>query len=691
MSIDHLKRFPSLWLLALALLAPLAGLGQINVQRYDIWLNFDDLKNAELKGRTDVHFRRHNAAPALQLTLESYEVKAVRLKGKDTKFTRNDSLIVVPLPPPADRNAAFDTFTVTVEYAGKPAKPSWFGGVYFSDSVVYNLGVSIEGPVHSHGKAWFPCVDEFPDKARFRFWVTAPKGMSAICNGSLQKRETLPDGRERWHWTLRDEISPYLASFAVGTYTEIKDQWQSKGGPVPISIWVPPAFAAKAKQSFAKLKTTLTGFEQRFGPYRWERVGYVGVPMKGGAMEHATNIAYPLAALDGTDRMDRLWAHELAHSWFGNLVTCARPAEMWLNEGFARWAEAVYAEIHGGPEAYRKAIHELQFKVMEQTAIKDGGFFPVGEVPGNLTYGSTVYDKGALVVHNLRGWLGDSVFFAGLKLYMNKYGFDLSNNTLIQQTFAEASVMPMEPFFNTWVKGAGFPHFACDSMTVRKTGGSWTASLAMRQRLYHSSQPMFETRLPVWIMGADPKHVFKTLVDAPGAGQAVELQVPFEPKGVIVDPELIYTDAVLDRLCRVGTGDTVDFDQKGNCRLQMTRADAPRQLQIRYSYVQSDLTRQLPVRNVGERYWSVDGALGPNDQFQFIIMVDPGSLYAPNVRDELQQKAGELSTVLYFRPRKGGAWREIQRYPGFNAGMRMVFPDMAGTEAGDYAIAVTPN
>lgn len=679
------------WMLGWLLVAvATAGNAQINVLRYDIRLDVPDLKARQLVGRTDVHFRRHGSTAQLALTLQGYDIEQVRLGGQPVKFQRRDSLLLIPLPPPANFQAPFDTHTVRIDYRGTPAPPAWFGGVYFSDSFAYNLGVHIEGPSHSHGKAWFPCVDEFHDKAQFRFWISPPAGMAAVCNGSLQKREALAQGRERWHWTLRNDIPPYLASFAIGSYTEIRDEWKSaNSGTIPISIWVPPALVEKARLSFARLKGTLAGFEQRFGPYRWERVGYVGVPMKGGAMEHATNIAYPLSAIDGTDRMERLWAHELAHSWFGNLVTTSVAAEMWLNEGFARWAEALHAEIHFGPEAYRDVIRGIQGKVFEYAATRDGGHFPVGRVPAHATYGSTVYDKGALIVHSLRGWLGDEAFFATLRQYLQNFSFDVGNNMLFIQTISQAGGLPGEVFANTWIHTPGYVHFACDSLGVReRVEGGWRATLAIRQRLWHSSMPAFDLQVPVWLVGSTADQLHRAEVNPSGSGMDHDIDLPFEPKGVLLDPEEHYADASLDRLLRLNAGDTASDERFGRYRFRLTEASGQRLLQLRAHYIQPDLTRQLPIRQVGSRYWSVDGYLAPGDRYEYIFMVDLGDLFEAGVRNELERESAQLETVLFFRPRRGGRWVEVFRQPGFQSGIRLVFPQMKGTQAGDYAIGV---
>ena len=123
---------------------------------------------------------------------------------------------------------------------------------------------------------------------------------------------------------IRLPIPSYLASVAVGEYLVYKDTFQGLSSILPIEIYVPPTYLPLVEETFRFLKPVLRNFENKFGAYSWERVGYIGVPFNKGAMEHACNIAYPLFAINGNDMYMLLYAHELAHSWFGNLITAPR-------------------------------------------------------------------------------------------------------------------------------------------------------------------------------------------------------------------------------------------------------------------------------------------------------------------------------------------------------------------------------
>src|SRR5690606_25300090 len=139
-----------------------------------------------------------------------------------------------------------------------------------------------------------------------------------------------------------------------------------------------------------------------------------------------------------TTEDESLWAHELAHSWFGNLVTCASPAEMWLNEGFARYAETIFYEgIYGDEAALEYNRSTLQTAVFQVN--RNGARTPVGRAPTHSVYSSTVYDKGAAVIHTLRNHIGSEAFFDGVKRYMDRYKFGNATAADLRKCLEEAS------------------------------------------------------------------------------------------------------------------------------------------------------------------------------------------------------------------------------------------------------------
>jgi len=257
-------------------------------------------------------------------------------------------------------------------------------------------------------------------------------------------------------------------------------------GKIPIQIFVPPYDTSHAKASFINLKSILGVFESRFGPYLWERVGYVGVPFNNGAMEHSTNIAYPIYAIDGGLSNESLYAHELSHQWFGDLATCSTELDMWINEGWASYCESIYKEGLYGMAAYKNNVRDNHLNVIQTSHIVDSGYRAVYGIPSQYTYSTTVYDKGADMVHTLRNYMGDNLFFSSVRALLNAYKFKDISTIQMRDFLSTHSGVDLADFFNAWIFSPGFPHFSIDSMKVTSLTPQVKARIWVRQRLNHA-------------------------------------------------------------------------------------------------------------------------------------------------------------------------------------------------------------
>ncbi|MBK7286707.1 MAG: hypothetical protein IPI95_06145 [Flavobacteriales bacterium] len=251
------------------------------------------------------------------------QVDSVMMNGTPLTFTHPGEVLLVDLQNP---HGPEDTLTLTVSYQGNPVTDaSGFGGFYTLSNYQYDLGVAFDAVPHSYGRAWFPCFDNFVERCSFDFVVHTNENRSVFANGALVEMTDLGGGERISHWRIEEPIPSYLASVAAGNYTALLDTFPSvSGADIPVVLAALPGDTAQVRGSFAHLKNAFDTYERWFGPYRWNRVGYVLT--SAGAMEHATNICYPDFAADGTLGNEDLIAHELSHHWFGNLITCARPS-----------------------------------------------------------------------------------------------------------------------------------------------------------------------------------------------------------------------------------------------------------------------------------------------------------------------------------------------------------------------------
>lgn len=425
----------------------------VDIIHYNLDLNFQNLLSKKITGKASLKATpRFPNISKITLDLQGLKVDSIKVDNSSISYTTTDSTIHLIL---SKEYYQTDTFLIEVYYGGSPIKDSRLGGFYYSGNYAFNMGVGMGSNPPNFGRCWFPCNDNFTDRATYEFHVTTDSGFMAVCSGVQEPATQNSNGSITWNWRLAQTIPTYLANVAVSKYVLINSSHMGLLREIPIVLAVAPADTAKAKASFFRLNQAINCFEERFGPYLFDRVGYVGVPFNAGAMEHACNISYPLYAVDGSSNYETLMAHELAHSWFGNLVTTRTASDMWLNEGWASYCEALFLECAYGKNAYDEKISSELFEYLRWAHVRDGGFLPVSGVPLDQTYGTHVYTKGGMMVHTLRNMMGDSAFFKACKEYLKALKFRDVNSFNLMDYFSGYSSLNLIDFFNTWIYDPG--------------------------------------------------------------------------------------------------------------------------------------------------------------------------------------------------------------------------------------------
>ncbi len=378
-----------------------------------------------------------------------------------------------------------DSIKITVYYQGEPEKDLSWGGWYWSGDYAYQLGVGFDALPHNFGRIWFPCFDNFIERSTFKYIITTEADKKAYCGGLLESETDNGDGTKTWIWNCVQSIPSYLASVAVSTYTSYTDTYVGIERDIPIEIAVKPEDLSDLAGSFINLQGALSAFENHYGAYSWDRVGYSVVPFSGGAMEHAMNIAYPLFAVNGTITWEKLFAHELSHHWWGDLVTTSTPQEMWLNEGWAVFSEHLFTEALYGEIAYMEAVKANAVDVLHYAAARDGNnYFAISGVPETYTYGATTYNKGAAVVHTLRGYMGDELFFSCVTSFLNSHKYQPITAAILRDYLSDCSGIDLTNFFNDWVYQPGSLAFELDDIGVAE---GVLRSICLEQKKSHST------------------------------------------------------------------------------------------------------------------------------------------------------------------------------------------------------------
>lgn len=559
-----------------------------------------------------------------------------------------------------------DTVELTVHYRGDPViDGSGWGGFYTSGPVVYNLGVAFESVPHSFGRAWFPCFDNFVERSTYELIVRTSGGRHAWCGGVRLSEVDLGGGVLESHWLLDRPIPSYLASVAASTYIAVQDTLVGLGGvPCPVDLVAQPSDTNALKASFTHLPDAFAAFEWWFGAHRWPRVGYCLTPQ--GAMEHATNIAYPVSIANGSLTFEPTMAHELAHHWFGDQVTCARAEEMYLNEGFAEYLSHLFLEHVYGRERYLATVKENHHEVVWRSHLLDEGWWALADMPQDHTYGEITYNKGAAVLHTLRGYLGDTLFRQGLTSFLDQYAFMAATSEDLRDHVTAVTGVDLTDFFADWIFQPGWAAFEVDSFSVNMTplpGGFHQTDVHIEQKQRGPAQPYHNVPMTL------------TLVDALGVRWTHPTPVMLGPGTTTVGtaPPFIPVQALLNVDDRIGMAVTSEEDtlsasgiytfDLADLRFTLTSIASPTPVRIEEYWVAADTyTDAANLYKVSpDRWWRIHMDLPPGTVMTGRIVYD-GRTSTNNGIDTglMQDTAGtafiEDSLVLLHRPNAHFPW-----------------------------------
>ncbi|MBL7882470.1 MAG: T9SS type A sorting domain-containing protein, partial [Bacteroidia bacterium] len=634
----------------------------IDVLNYTINLTITDFTTNIITGNTEVKFTpKLNGVSVLNLDLLKLTVDSIKLNTSHLTYSYNDTLLSVNLPMAYN---VTDTVSVSVYYHGTPqGDASGWGGFYFQSGYAYNLGVGFAANPHVYGRVWFPCFDNFVERSTYEFNITTNNGKVAYCNGYLANDTTDGSGNRTRKWILNEEIPTYLASVAVAGYTHVNRSYNGMNGTIPIMLTALPADTTNMKNSFTNLNSALSTFENRFGPYMWNRVGFCLVPFNSGAMEHATNIAYPRATANGSLQYQTLMAHELSHHWFGDLATCRTAEDMWLNEGWARYCEYIFTEGLSGYNAYLNAVRVTHEKNLQFNIVKEGNL-SLANIPHQYTYGDHVYDKGADVAHTMRGYMGDSLFFYSVTNYLAQNNYTDVSSSDFMNSLTVSSGIDMSDFFNDWVFNPGWCHFSIDSFKVVQQTSTHEVTVYVKQKL--TSAPNYYTNVPLNItFKAADLTEYKAGIVMSGQQASFVINVPFHPAFVAVNMDEKISHAVAPEIKIIKNSGANNFpNAKMNINVLAISDSAFVRVEHNYTAPDSIKTAYVPFRISPNHYWKVDGVLPTNFYAKATISYDgrTSAFSGNNWLDNLLNIVTEDSLILVYRQNTADDWREYPYY-----------------------------
>jgi aminopeptidase N len=413
--------------------------------------------------------------------------------------------------------------SVTVYYHGSPPRGVGFGsfvkGLHAGVPIIYTLSEPF-----SAGD-WWPCKNDLSDKIdSIDIFVASPIPFRTASNGMLIS-ETIQGNHRICHWKHRYPIAAYLIGVAVTNYQSYSDYVPREGEPLQVLNYIYPEDSAFAHTQLAQVIPIMQLYESLFTPYPFEAERYGHAQWnQGGGMEHQT------MTFLAKDFGFELISHELAHSWFGNKITCASWHEIWLNEGFATYCDAISLE-HLGPEWW--PVWKKQ-AIAQVTKFPDGSVYVEDTTSVARIFDSRLsYFKGALILHSLRWVMGDSAFFSALHNYITDpsliYGY--AHVSDLKRHMEAAYGHDLTWYFDDWFYGEGNPSYTVNYS--QEAGG--TMQLSIKQIQSHPSVDFFQMPVPLKFFGGGKDTLL--VFDNTYSGQIFTANPGFTVDSIQIDPE----------------------------------------------------------------------------------------------------------------------------------------------------------
>ena len=617
----------------------------VDVLDYDIWLDLG--QDAPFRGDATltVKLLRPCATIALQLlgTVDSAEVDGVRIANP----------VLAALP--TQGIAAGRAFTIRIWYKGRGFVESGeWGGFHFDRYISYNLGVGFGTDPHSLGRAVFPCRDNFHDKATYTLRLKTKAGWSAECGGELQQRTVDDDGCEHSVWRIAQQTPTYLVSVSQSDFTRIYDSIPSLHGTYPLTLGYRNRDSVLVRDAFAQLDSVVPQFERCFGPYRWGRIGYIATPK--GSMEHVNNIALATGFMTSIEeRAQSTIAHELGHAWFGNLVTCQTSADMWINEGGASFTSEVAMEAVKGRAASDDYYQRNLDRVLRTTHVTDNGYRPLSPMPHAYTYGSTTYDKGWMVWHSLRGYVGEERFYNALRLLMERCAYGNIDSYRLRDSLSAYTGVDLTDFFDFHVFGTGFMDYY---VTINNTDGgacnTRDVNFTVRQQPVGSAVGMRSAKVPITFFSATGDTA-KIWLQYEGDSMDAVYTLPFMATHCVLDYDNELSDAATLGEAALPGGGVI---QRLNPAHMVLRSDSEAKVYVEHHWGTPYGGMPYGAQRMANRYWMLRGVWGKEAAVQGKFHYIRGNYLSGYLDLGFYDNNTSIdSLALLYRPVSDSAWR----------------------------------
>ena len=425
---------------------------------------------------------------------DNMEISSVKINNGQVDFRRKKNRIFIPFT-----SVSLDTFAVEIVYSGTPQRGGFDGFVFGSvngNSLVYNISEP------NFASTWFPCDDDPSDKALLDIKITNDSNFVSVSNGKLIDVKT-ESSRKTYQYKTVYPISTFLIALYSAPYKTFSDTYVSisKQDTMQINYYVLPEHFDDAKIDFAGHVDYVQTLSNIFGEYPFiqEKYGVAEFLWNYGAMENQTITGVGYNFISGNNFFEDTYVHELAHHWWGNSVSPKTWNDIWLNEGFATYSEALYAEAEDGKEALKSKMLSKYSNYFRGTLY----------APKDL-FGETVYDKGAWVLHMLRYEIGDSNFFNTLRKYYDTYQYSNASVEDFIEVCENITNKDLSKFFDQWVYNGTENIFCTYKIESEGSKSGEVITLYINQKTM--DYPEFHFNLEIQIFFDDGTSEIKTIV-----------------------------------------------------------------------------------------------------------------------------------------------------------------------------------
>lgn len=518
----------------------------------------------------------------LVLDAKNFDIKSIRIlkSTENLKFEYPDSVkLVIQL---GKKYTLKDTLKLQIEYTAKPAERKNISGsaAITSSQGLFFINHDNSNPNKpqqiwtqgetSYSSCWFPTIDSPNERCTQDISITVEDKFATLSNGILKTSKKNANGTRTDNWVMDQPHAPYLFMMAIGEFAVVKEKWKN----IELGYYVEQKYKDHAKDIFAHTPEMLDFFSTKFGVvYPWQKYSQVVVrDYVSGAMENTTAVIFgdfvqrtKRQLIDNSN--EKIVAHEMAHHWFGNYVTCESWSNLTLNEGFANYSEYLWLEHkHGLQEAEVHRQEEMQGYLQSTPAGATKHLIRFGYNNEEEMFDAHSYNKGGLVLHMLRKYLGDEVFFKSLTKYLKDNAYNAVEVHHLRLAFEAVSGEDLNWFFNQWYLDKGHPVLNVNYIYEEATKKLFLMVFQVQPAEDHV--PVFEFPLEIDLLFANKSKERKT-VRIHQRSQVIELDVESAPTDVVFNPEKTLLCVLEENYNSTAKGLELRYDHQTHYRTRL--------------------------------------------------------------------------------------------------------------------------